>query len=270
MEVNYSVLRLRADEKERGHITGELLRIKKEYQIKECIVVELGCGLGGNLELFREDNEVLGVDGLADAASVCQARGLTVIKGDLESALDLPTQGADWVLCLDVLEHLANAFGLMIEIRRILREGGKAVLNVPSHFTLSGRVKLLFGHDLDVHGFFPEHGEWDNPHLRFFTHRGIIRLVHAAGFSLLEDRSGRVHPRSKRGMFEHLGLGRIKRFLAESYPSMFAAGFFLIIEKPRTDLLRAHKETFSAEDTGLRSKFLSFLRPTRVVLGARR
>lgn len=265
MEVNYSVPRLRADEEERGHITGELLRIKKEYGIKGCTVVELGCGLGGNIELFREDNEVLGVEGLAGAASDCRDRGLTVFQCDLESRLDLPNQMADWVLCLDVLEHLANTFGLMIEMRRILREGGKAVLNVPNHFNWSGRLKLLFGHDLDVHRFFPEHHEWDNPHLRFFTHRGMIQMVHAAGFSLLEDRSARVLPRSKRRMLEHLGWRRIKRYLAENYPSMFAAGFFLIIEKPRAGLLRAPKETFGTKRSGPRSRLSSFLRLTSLV-----
>ncbi len=225
MEINYSVDLLRRDENERSHIRKELVLIQAEYDIKNCKVLELGCGLGQNLSLFRHDNAVVGIEGLSSAVAQARSRGLTVFQGDLEGKLDLETGTADWVLCLDVLEHLSNPLGLLLEMRRILRNGGRAIVNVPNHFDLSGRVKILLGHDLDVHRFFPQNHEWDNPHLRFFTHRGIRQLTKAAGFEVIEDRSSRIW------LSMETSLRRLRRYLAQKSPAAFAPGFFLIIGK---------------------------------------
>ncbi len=230
-QVNYSVDLLRRDEQERSHITNELTLIKREYGIKNCTVLEVGCGLGQNLEVFRSDNNVLGIEGLASAVGEACSRGLNVVQGDLESQLDMGTDSVDWLLCLDVLEHLERPLNLMLEVRRVLHTGGRAILNVPNHFDLSGRLKLLLGHNLDVHKFFPESHDWDNPHLRFFTHRGITQMVEASGLEVVEDRSGHFCAFPKRTILQAMGLGFALRYLARKEPSMFAAGFFLIVEK---------------------------------------
>jgi len=230
-EINYSVDLLRRDDDERSHIRRELELIKAKYQIKNCKVLDLGCGLGQNLELFRYDNTVVGIEGLASAVAVARSRGLTVFEQNLESNLDVGTGTADWVLCLDVLEHLVTPMHLMLEIRRILRDDGKMVLNVPNHFDLSGRLKLLLGDNLDVHKYFPETHDWDNPHLRFFTHSGMTQMLQASGFQPVEDRSGHFCAFPKRALLQRMGLGFVLHYLARKKPSMFAAGFFLIVEK---------------------------------------
>jgi len=230
-QVNYSVDLLRRDEQERSHITNELRLIKGEYGIKSCTVLEVGCGLGQNLEVFRSDNNVLGIEGLASAVGEACSRGLTVVQGDLESELDMRAETVDWLLCLDVLEHLERPLNLMLEMRKVLRIGGRAILNVPNHFDLSGRLKLLLGHNLDVHKFFPESHDWDNPHLRFFTHAGILQMVEASGFRLVEDRSGHFCSFPKRDLLQPMGFGFALHYLARKKPSMFAGGFFLIVEK---------------------------------------
>jgi SAM-dependent methyltransferase len=231
MQVNYSLELLQRDEQDRGHIANELLLIKEAYRIRDCTVVELGCGLGQNLQLFQADNEILGIEGLGPAVLEAQSRGLAVCEGNLESPLEVKSGTADWLLCLDVLEHLVNSISLLIEIRRILRNGGKAILNVPNHFTLGGRLKILFGRNLDVHGFFPTSHDWDNPHLRFFTHRGLLQMVEAADLTVVEDRSKHFCSFPKQNVFDQMGLGLVVRRFAQLRPSVFAAGFFLIVQK---------------------------------------
>jgi SAM-dependent methyltransferase len=230
-QVNYSLDLLLRDVQDRGHIRSQLALIKAEYAIRDCSVLELGCGLGANLELFKEDNTVCGIDGLASAVVEARSRSLPVVEGNLESKLDIESGAIDWVLCLDVLEHLERPFDLMVEIRRILRDNGRAILNVPNHFNATGRVKLLFGSGLDVHGFFPTTHEWDNPHLRFFTQKGIKQLVVSSGFELLDDRSNRFSAFPKHALFERAGLSFIPRFFTRANPRLFASGFFFIIQK---------------------------------------
>jgi SAM-dependent methyltransferase len=231
-QINYSVDLLRRDEAERSHITDELSLIKEEYGINSCTLLEVGCGLAQNLEIFRASNSVIGIEGLPSAVNEACSRGLAVIEGDLQSPLAIASDSIDWLLCLDVLEHLEQPLCLMLEMRRVLRVRGRAVLNVPNHFDLSGRLKLLMGHNLDVHNFFPGSDDWDNPHLRFFTHDGIKRLVAASGFQLVQDRSGHFCSFPKVRLFQAAGLHPVLRYLAEKKPSLFAGGFFLIIEKP--------------------------------------
>jgi SAM-dependent methyltransferase len=231
MAINYSVDRLRQDEKDRLHIATELRIIKQQYEIRNCTVIDVGCGVGQNLQIFKHDNRTLGIEGLTSAALQAESRGLTVLRGDLELPLEVESRSADWVLCLDVLEHLVNPFGLLAEIRRILRNAGKAILNVPNHFTFGGRVKILLGHNLDVHSFFPDNNDWDNPHLRFFTHRGMRQMIEAAGFMILEDRSGHFCGVPKQDILQRLGLNGVIGKLATRHPGAFAAGFFLVIQK---------------------------------------
>jgi SAM-dependent methyltransferase len=231
MAINYSTELLYRDERDRGHILTELLQIKESYRIENCRVIELGCGLGQNMQLFQADNETHGVEGLTAAVLEARSRGLNVSQGNLELPLTVATDSANWVLCLDVLEHLVNSFGLLVEIRRILCSEGKAIINVPNHFTLGGRLKILLGHNLDVHGFFPSSNDWDNPHLRFFTHRGLLGMVEAAGLTIVEDRSKRFCSFPKQVMFNKLGMGNAVRHFARLSPGSFAAGFFLIVRK---------------------------------------
>jgi SAM-dependent methyltransferase len=230
------VARLQRDQHERGHIRRELTFVKEKYGITGCTVLEVGCGLGHNMEIFNGDNRVLGIEGLPDAVAQARMRGLDVRQGDLEAGINAGTGTADWVLCLDVLEHLVNPMNLMVEIHRVLSEKGRVVINVPNHFDLTGRIKIFLGHDLDVHKFFPESNQWENPHLRFFTYRGIRELATGAGFEVVDDVSGKFWSFPKRAIVERLGLESMMRMLARIRPSLFAGGFFLVAEKQATGI----------------------------------
>jgi SAM-dependent methyltransferase len=230
-EINYSVELLQRDEHQRAHIRQELALIRERYKIHNCVVLEVGCGLGHNLQLFADSNEVLGIEGLEDAAATARSQGLRVWQGDLASELRLPSNSVDWALCLDVLEHLVAPLSLLTELHRVLRNRGKLIINVPNHFDLSGRLKLLFGSSLDVHRFYPDHHDWDNPHLRFFTHPGILQLVKRSGFHLVDDRSSSRPILPKAALLERFGFGPLLRALSRRSPSLFSAGFFLIVEK---------------------------------------
>ena len=229
--INYSVQLLERDEHERAHILRELSNIKVVYNIVGCAVLETGCGFGNNLRIFEAENEVTGIEGLEAAVSQATAHGLDVRQGDLERALAVGDGSVDWVLCLDVLEHLVNPLHLMREIHRVLKANGRVVINVPNHFDLTGRLKILLGHDIDVHRFFPSNCEWDNPHLRFFTRNGIGGLLNASGFKIVEDRSEICWSFPCRALFEKWGGGPAIRVLARKWPNLFAGGFFLIAEK---------------------------------------
>ncbi len=231
MDVNYSIELLARDKIGRSHVINELSKIKEQYSVVGQKVVELGCGLGQNLEVFAETNDVVGIEGLQDVVREANKAGLCVLHSDLEKPLSIQDSTQDLVLCLDVLEHLTYPFNLMQEIKRVLKPTGFAVLNVPNHLDLVGRIRILFGSGLDTHRFFPGSHDWDNPHLRFFTFSGFVDLIGKSGFRVVENRSKNLPSFPFSSALRKFGVNSVLRKLATVSPSLFAGGFFFVVAK---------------------------------------
>jgi 2-polyprenyl-3-methyl-5-hydroxy-6-metoxy-1,4-benzoquinol methylase len=99
-------------------------------------VLDLGCGRGEMLEVFRESgNAARGIDLNDDSIALCQASGLEVEKADLFAYLGaLPDGSLGGVVCCQVVEHLPPA-RLPEMIRLIhakLRTGGLVAIETPN------------------------------------------------------------------------------------------------------------------------------------------
>lgn len=99
-------------------------------------VLDLGCGRGEMLEVFRESGiAARGIDLNDDSIALCQASGLDVEKADLFAYLGaLPDGSLGGVVCCQVVEHLPPA-RLPEMIRLIhakLRTGGLVAIETPN------------------------------------------------------------------------------------------------------------------------------------------
>ena len=114
-------------------------------------VLDLGCG-GGFLaeELSRRGAKVVGVDPShgAIAAGVDHARlvGLEIdyVVGVGES-IPLLDASCDVVVCVDVLEHVADLPRVIAEVRRVLRHGGLFVFDTINRTWLAKFVIITLG-----------------------------------------------------------------------------------------------------------------------------
>jgi SAM-dependent methyltransferase len=79
-------------------------------------------------------------------------------------AIDLPDASFDCVICLEVLEHVANPFAAANELLRILRPGGALFLTVPFLHGYHGHPESGSA----AHDSFPDY--WR------FTHQGLEML----------------------------------------------------------------------------------------------
>src|SRR6185312_10218062 len=104
----------------RRHIVEALRAIKREHNVRGRCVIELGSGIGTNLAVFAEDNFVLGIEGLETAAIESHRRGIEALVVDVERQIPLKNGCADWLLCIDVLEHLVAPAKCLESARRIL------------------------------------------------------------------------------------------------------------------------------------------------------
>lgn len=228
-KINYSLIQLQTEFDARKPIRDRVAEIIGHYVPVGGSVVELGSGLGHNLDALSSYYKVLGVEGLSEAARSASERGIETIQADLERQTNLKAESWDAVLCLDVLEHLVDPIACIQEACRLLRPSGIFIINVPNHFTLTSRIRILLGKGIDSPRFFPEHHSWNYPHLRFFQRQSIQKAVEIVGFSLVEDLTWMfpavpyLHKFSK--------LKRVCFMLAKRSPNLFGGGFFLVLRK---------------------------------------
>lgn len=211
----------------RDHILALLDALRGCHRIEGRRVLELGSGLGANLKRLADGNVVQGVESLASAASRAEAAGVPTLVADLETG-ELPWADGywDWVLALDVLEHLVHPERALHEARRLLVPGGRLVVNVPNPFDWRARWRVLRGAGIDAQEHFPDQPPWRYPHLRFFRHRELLALLRECGFEPEADLS-RCQPSLPKARLWPVPA----RALAARWPDLAASGFFVVARK---------------------------------------
>jgi SAM-dependent methyltransferase len=138
--------------------------------------LDVGCAYGFSLQVARERGWLVeGIEpALRVAAQVQRELGVPVHR-DLFAA-GLPDRSFDAVALWDVIEHLPEPHQALVELRRILREGGCCSIVTPDLSSLAAR---LMGSRWEEMCKMPEH-------IYFFDRTSLQRLLERAGFVPLE------------------------------------------------------------------------------------
>ncbi|MEW6171263.1 MAG: class I SAM-dependent methyltransferase, partial [Candidatus Omnitrophota bacterium] len=110
----------------------EVNKTIKSIRKKKGKVLDLGCGAGDRLNLFRKygfDSYGTDITDMADYAK--DFFGLNVIKKDLLEA-NLPDDFFDIITMQNVIEHVSNPQNIIKECYRILKKNGFLVIQTPN------------------------------------------------------------------------------------------------------------------------------------------
>jgi SAM-dependent methyltransferase len=122
---------------------------------------------------------------------------ITVVEGAAEALPAPPAVDLDSVLCLNVLEHVADDAAALRGFRERLRPGGRLLLLVPAHPVLYGAYDRSVGH------------------VRRYRRRELRTLLAAAGFDVLTVRH--VNPVGALGWLLRVRLARTGHWPSTSF-----------------------------------------------------
>lgn len=148
-------------------ILRELKRIKKTGRI-----LDIGCATGFFLDEARKAGfEIHGVELSKWAVDYAGSKlGIdTIHQGALKEEV-YPKSHFDAVVLSDVIEHLADPKGTLVEIRKILKPDGVICVNTPNIDSLISKILRA---------------RWwgvKNTHLYYFTRRTLNKILRHAGF----------------------------------------------------------------------------------------
>lgn len=203
-------------------------------------VVDLGCRQGVVSLALREGSEGMWVFADVDPRPLGEARKVlgdrVVLVGE---SLPFPDGSFDVVLCLDLLEHVADDRLLIAEVARILKPSGRAYLSTPrSGGFLFPRLRGLFGLTPEVYGHVREGYSleelrtlsqdvglkvlYQGTYARFFTEavETVLNILfHLKNRGGSRDRTGKISPSDEGGWRGDSLLNRLYKAL---YPLLRA------------------------------------------------
>jgi 2-polyprenyl-3-methyl-5-hydroxy-6-metoxy-1,4-benzoquinol methylase len=104
-------------------------------------LLDVGCGVGGNLPVLSARARTVGCEISHSAALHAAALG-TVLVAD-GSRLPLTSASIGGVVCTEVLEHVDDPGAVFAEIARVLRPGAMAYVTTPNYANTAGLHKWL-------------------------------------------------------------------------------------------------------------------------------
>jgi 2-polyprenyl-3-methyl-5-hydroxy-6-metoxy-1,4-benzoquinol methylase len=150
-------------------------------------LLDLGCGSGATVALVKEARSVEWAGGVEiDQASAEAARAVCDEVWAIDAAHtsfehEIAASSLDLVLCLDVLEHLADPWTMVRRLSPLIAPGGRLIVSVPNIRNWKFLWRLATRGDFR----YTDAGLLDRTHLRFFVRDTAVELATCAGLQLV-------------------------------------------------------------------------------------
>ena len=197
-------------------------------------VLDIGCGDGSLAHRIRQKGcHVTGIDLLSG-----EDLNYTLdhyITWNLEDPRDLPLRREfDCVILGDIIEHLVDGIGLLMRVRKVLKENGRLIISTPNIALWYYRLMVGFGRFT-----YKDKGIMDQTHVHFYTLQSLRDHLKSTGYNLLaENVTGIPFPlviKSPRLKWLAMTLNAAYYRLARLWPKMFAYQFVITAEIVRLE-----------------------------------
>jgi 2-polyprenyl-3-methyl-5-hydroxy-6-metoxy-1,4-benzoquinol methylase len=139
--------------------------------LKNSSILDFGCGSGAVLEMLKNKGyaNIQGMDVSKACVNLVKSRGIKagLIRTDM---LNLGKDKYDFILLLDVLEHIEKDSELLKNLATSLRDNGKILITVPAH-------QFLWRPHDDA-----------NHHFRRYSKIKLVKLIYESNFKIISVR----------------------------------------------------------------------------------
>jgi SAM-dependent methyltransferase len=150
----------------------DILDVSLPYINPDSTIIDVGCGSGSLLSLFRQEgfNNVTGIDTSNICVSHLQNQGIECMHGSLFTT-DIHTQ-FDYVTCCHVLEHIIDINKFVDRIKQLVKPHGHVYIEVPdsARYTIS-----------------PPFQDFNLEHVNHFNLVTLISLFDKHGFQCIKS-----------------------------------------------------------------------------------
>jgi SAM-dependent methyltransferase len=185
------------------------------------LLLDLGCGTGSNLELLSDRGfEVVGLTLSNEEAIACSNRGHSVVVADASVRLPFADDSFDVVFASHVLEHLADPWNLLGEVKRVLAPQGVVYAAIPNVVFIKSRLEYLCGRFR-----YEDSGTLDKTHLRFFDLKSAYQLFESCGFEVSASKHLGWMPAGRLRRMAPNVIAHLDGYLTRKMPNLFAQQF---------------------------------------------
>lgn len=180
-------------------------------------VLDIGCN-DGNIRNFLNNCDYYGIDLDKKLISELVKKGIKAKSIDLnKQTIPFSKEKFDFILMLDVLEHIINPQKLLSESKARLNENGKLIITLPNDYHILNKIRFIFNKPLTEDPFAP-YG-----HLHYFSIKDGERFLIKNGFKILEKYP--IAPVKPSFIPQS-----IKNFLGKYFSQSFARDILYLIE----------------------------------------
>lgn len=200
----------------------ELFVEKKLKKVSEFIppnskILDIGCGEGKILD-YLQTPEYYGIDGDKNLIENLTKKGIKAKIINLnKQKLPFKSEEFDFILMLDILEHLANPSELLEKSKKLLKKEGKLIITLPNDYHLLNKIRFIFNKHLTEDPFAP------------FGHMHYFPI--SSGKKFLIKNNLKIKNQIILSPIKPLFIPNfIKRFLSKNFPQSFARDVLYVLE----------------------------------------
>ncbi len=180
-------------------------------------VLDIGCN-NGKLNDFLKECEYYGIDIDKELINELTKKGVKVKQIDLnKQEIPFKKEKFDYIIMLDVLEHIINPQKLLLESKKRLKENGKLIITLPNDYHILNKLRFVFNKPLTEDPFAP-YG-----HLHYFSIKDGENFLKTNGFNII--RKIPIAPVKPAIVSQS-----IKNFLSRNFQQAFARDVLYLIE----------------------------------------
>jgi len=167
-------------ELDKGKIHETVLNlISEEYR---GLLLDAGAGNGAlSLELHKLGFKVIAADINNNFKAREVENSIEFILCDFDKVFPFKDHTFDYVVAVEVIEHLENPWHFLREINRVLKKEGKLYLTTPNVHSLHQRIYFLFSKPFY---FFSDEDFMKNKHLTPMLYWNLKRMLEISGFKI--------------------------------------------------------------------------------------